>query len=76
MATEEESLSLHVDIGGVIGNSGDFVGEKNCGWIKMLANAVSNYAAKPLYFLFSHGSDENGGFFSFSQENFERVLPE
>lgn len=54
VAAEEESLSLHVDIGGIIGNGGDFIGEENGRRIKMLANAVSNYAAEFIYFFFSH----------------------
>ena len=74
VATEEESLSLHVDVGGVVSNGGDFVGEENCGGIKMLAQAVSDYATEFLDFFFSHCSDKNGFFIFFFLKNFAEAF--
>jgi len=54
VAAEEESLGLHVDVGGVVGESGDFVGEENGGGVQVLAHAVAHYPSQLLYLLFSH----------------------
>ena len=54
VAAEEESLGLHVDVGGFVGESGDFVGEENAGGVQVLAHAVAHYPTQLLYLLFSH----------------------
>lgn len=45
MAAEEESLSLHIDIGGIGSNGGDFIGEEDGGGVEMLAHTVPNHTS-------------------------------
>lgn len=54
MATKEESLSLHIDIRWVIGESRYFVGEEDGRRVQMLTDAVSNHASDLLNFFFPH----------------------
>lgn len=54
VAAEEESLSLHIDVGRVVGESGDFIGEEDGGGVQVFADAVANHASDLLDFFFSH----------------------
>lgn len=54
MAAEKESLSLHVDIGRVIGKGSDFVSEEDGGGVEVLRHAVPNYSTKLFNLFFSH----------------------
>lgn len=62
VVTEEERLSLHVDVGGIVGDGSDLVSEENGGGIQVLAHAVSDYPAEFLDLFFSHCIEGNGGF--------------
>lgn len=54
MAAEEEGLSEHVDIGGLFGKGGDFIGEEDRRRVEVLGDAVSDHCAELLGFLLSH----------------------
>lgn len=54
---KEESLRLHVDIGWIGCESGDFISEEDGRGVKVLADAVSNNASQLLNFFFSHFDD-------------------
>lgn len=43
VAAEEESLRLHVYVGGVTGEGGHLVGEEDGGAIEVLAHAISHH---------------------------------
>ena len=54
MAAKEEGLSLHVDIGGIIGKGSDFVCEEDGRRVEVLANAVPHNTSKLLNFFPPH----------------------
>lgn len=54
VAAEEEGLGLHVDVGGVGGEGGNFVGEEDGGGVEVLAHAVTHYAAEFLDLFLPH----------------------
>jgi hypothetical protein len=54
MTAEEKSLCLHVNIGGVIGEGGNLIGEEDCGGVEMFTDAVSNYSSKLLDLFLLH----------------------
>lgn len=56
VAAEEEGLGLHVDVGRIVGEGGDFVGEEDGRRVEMLAHAVSNHPAELLNLFLYHVS--------------------
>lgn len=54
MAAKEESLSLHVNVGWVIGEGGDLISEENGGGVEVLAHTVPHHSPKLLDLLLSH----------------------
>lgn len=54
MAAEKESLSQHVDIGGLLGKGGDFIGEEDGGGVEVLGDAVPHHRTKLVCLLLSH----------------------
>lgn len=54
VAAEEESLGLHVDVGGVFGEGRHFVGEENGRGVEVLAHAVPHHSPELLYLFLSH----------------------
>lgn len=59
MAAEEEGLGLHVDVGGVVGEGGDLVGEEYRRRVEVLAHAVPHHPSKLLDLLLSHSSSSH-----------------
>lgn len=66
VAAKEESLCLHVYIGGVVGEGSNFVGEENCGGVEVFADAVPHYSSKLLDLFFPHLIGFHSLGFSFS----------
>lgn len=56
VAAEEESLSLHVDVGGVVGEGGNLVGEEDRRRVEVLAHAVPHHSPKLLDLFLPHFS--------------------
>lgn len=54
MAAEKESLSQHVDIGGLLGKGGNFIGEEDGGGVEVLGDAVPHHRTKLVRLLLSH----------------------
>jgi len=50
----EECLCLHVDIGGVSGEGGNFIGKEDGGGIEVFANAVAHHTSELLNFFLPH----------------------
>lgn len=55
MATKKQGLGLHVNVGGIVGEGGDLVGEEDGRGVEVLAHAVPDNPTKLLYLL-SHFS--------------------
>lgn len=54
VASKKEGLSLHVNVGGIVGESSNLIGEEYCGGVQVLADAVTHHSAQLLYLLFFH----------------------
>ena len=54
VTAEKEGLSLHVNVSGIAGECGDFVGEEDGGRVEVLAHTVSDHSSEPLYLFFPH----------------------
>lgn len=54
VAAEEKSLCLHVNVGGVVGEGGDFIGEEDRGGVEVLTDAISYYTSKLLDLFLPH----------------------
>lgn len=54
MTSKKEGLRLHINVGWVLSERGDFVGEEDGGRVQMLAHAVPDYASELLDFFLPH----------------------
>lgn len=54
VAAKEERLRLHVDVGGVGGEGGDFISEEDGGGIEVFAHAVAHHTTELLDFFIPH----------------------
>lgn len=54
VAAKEERLRLHVDVGGVGSEGGDFISEEDGGGIEVFAHAVAHHTTELLDFFIPH----------------------
>lgn len=60
MAAKEQRLSLHVDVGGIVGEGGNLVGEEDGRRVEMLAHAVTHHSPQLLHLFFPHSVRRRG----------------